>query len=74
MAAELDRELHDAALASALAHAARLGATGKDVTPVLLSEFARFSAGASVTANRELVVANAAVAGEVAVALRAARR
>ena len=72
--AELDQELHDAALASALAHAARLGVTGKDVTPVLLSEFARFSAGASVTANRELVVANAAVAGEVAVALRAARR
>ena len=72
--AELDRALHDAALASALAHAARLGAAGKDVTPVLLSEFARFSAGASVSANRALVVANATLAGEVAVALRAAVR
>jgi len=71
---ELDGDLHDAALASALAHAAATGATGKAVTPVLLAEFARFSAGASVATNRALVVANAALAGEVAVALAALAR
>lgn len=71
---ELDGDLHDAALASALAHAAATGATGQAVTPVLLTEFARFSAGASVATNRALVVANAALAGEVAVALAALRR
>lgn len=71
---ELDGELHDAALASALALAESTGATGKAVTPVLLGEFARFSAGASVATNRALVVANAALAGEVAVALAAQSR
>ena len=66
---ELDAELHEAALASAFAHAKVLGTRGKDVTPILLAEFARFSAGASVAANRDLVVANAGLAGEVAVRL-----
>ena len=66
---ELDADLHEAALASALAHAAALQTRGKDVTPILLAEFARFSAGASVAANRDLVVANAGLAGEVAVRL-----
>lgn len=70
---ELDGDLHDAALASALALVAATGVTGKGVTPVLLGEFARFSAGASVATNRALVVANAALAGEVAVALAASR-
>ena len=70
---ELDAELHDAALASALALADASGARGKDVTPVLLGEFARFSAGSSVATNRALVVANAALGGEVAVALAAKR-
>jgi pseudouridine-5'-phosphate glycosidase len=67
--AALDPALHEAALDAALARAEREGVTGKAVTPVLLEEFARFSAGASVAANRALVVANAALAGEVAVAL-----
>ena len=68
-ASELDADLHEAALAAAFAHAEEIGARGKDVTPVLLAEFARFSAGASVAANRDLVVANAGLAGEVAVRL-----
>jgi pseudouridylate synthase len=68
-ASELDEQLHEAALASAFAHAEAVGARGKDVTPILLAEFARFSAGASVAANRDLVVANAGLAGEVAVRL-----
>ncbi|MDE3008338.1 MAG: pseudouridine-5'-phosphate glycosidase [Acidobacteriota bacterium] len=63
---ELDPALHDAALASALAVVAARGVSGKEVTPVLLEEFARESAGVSVQANRALVVANARLAGEIA--------
>jgi pseudouridine-5'-phosphate glycosidase len=65
---ELDADLHAAALRSALDLAASRGVTGKAVTPVLLAEFARFTAGASVRVNRDLVVANADVAGAVAAA------
>ena len=68
---ELDADLHAAALNAAFAEAERVGASGKDVTPILLAEFARFSAGASVAANRDLVVANARLAGEVAAKLAA---
>ena len=71
---QLDAALHDEALASALAEVQRLDVRGKDVTPVLLAEFARFTAGASVLVNRDLVVANAALAGEVATAVAAARQ
>jgi pseudouridine-5'-phosphate glycosidase len=67
---QLDAQLHDASLASALDVARVRGVSGKEVTPVLLAEFARFSAGASVRVNRDLVVANARVAGEVAQAMR----
>jgi pseudouridine-5'-phosphate glycosidase len=66
---ELDRSVHDAALASALAKADAEGVSGKAVTPALLAEFARHSAGLSVQVNRDLVVANAGLAGEVAVSL-----
>jgi len=70
---ELPRALHEAALASALDVASRRGVTGKDVTPVLLEEFARFTSGASVQVNRDLVVSNAALAGRVAASLARAR-
>ena len=66
---QLDARTHDEALAAALAFAQASGATGKDVTPVVLGEFARHTRGASVGVNRDLVVANASVAGEIAVAL-----
>ena len=69
LASALDESLHAAALAAAFAEAERVGASGKEVTPVLLAEFARFSAGASVAANRDLVVANASLAGDVAARL-----
>lgn len=65
---ELDQRIHDDALESALARAHREGVRGKDVTPALLTEFARHSAGASVRVNRDLVVANARLAGLVATA------
>jgi pseudouridine-5'-phosphate glycosidase len=63
---QLDAQVHDNALESALALSNHLGVTGKDVTPVLLAEFARFSAGKSVQVNRDLVVANAALASKIA--------
>ena len=66
---ELDRTRHDEALASALSLTALQGVTGKDVTPALLAEFARHTDGVSVQVNRDLVVANAALAGEISVSL-----
>lgn len=66
---QLDGELHDRALASALAKAEEIGVTGKDVTPVLLAEFASFTSGASVQVNRDLVASNAALGGHVATSL-----
>ncbi len=63
---ELDRHLHDEALESALAMSQLEGVSGKDVTPALLAEFARHTAGVSVQVNRDLVVANAALAGRIA--------
>ncbi len=70
---QLSGELHDVALTSALAKAKSLGVSGKEVTPVMLAEFARVSAGESVRVNRELVVANAALAGRIATAIAQAR-
>lgn len=66
---QLDRELHDEALASALELARSLDVSGKEVTPVLLAEFARYTGGRSVRVNRDLVVANARLAGQVATAM-----
>ncbi len=66
---QLDPALHERALDAALAAARVRGVTGKALTPVLLAEFARLTGGASVEANRHLVVANARLAGEVAFAL-----
>jgi len=66
---ELSVELHDRALSSALERARALGVSGKEVTPVLLAEFARYTAGASVAVNRELVVANAILAGRISAAI-----
>jgi pseudouridine-5'-phosphate glycosidase len=66
---ELDRALHDEALENALSVARARGVTGKEVTPTLLSEFARHTQGLSVQVNRELVVNNAGLAGEIATSL-----
>ena len=66
---ELSVEMHDRALSSALERARTLGVSGKEVTPVLLAEFARYTVGASVEVNRELVVANAGLAGRISAAI-----
>ena len=64
---ELDRDVHDAVLASGLDAAAAAGVHGKDVTPFLLDWFHRETHGASLAANVALVLSNARLAGEVAV-------
>lgn len=71
VAAEMPRELHDELLAGGLARLAERGITGHDVTPALLEHFHTASGGVSLDTNEELVVANAALAAEVAVALAA---
>jgi len=52
----------------ALARAAEQGVAGQDVTPFVLSFLHERSGGATLRANRELVVENAALAAEVAAA------
>ncbi|BBY34738.1 pseudouridine-5-phosphate glycosidase [Mycolicibacter minnesotensis] len=66
--AELDRALHDRVLAEGLAAAEAAGVRGKDVTPYLLGHFHRATHGASVAANVALVLGNARLAAEIAVA------
>lgn len=68
---QLDPGLHDRLVAEGLALLARDGVQGKEVTPRLLEFFHGSSGGESLRANVELVLANAALAGEVAVELAA---
>jgi pseudouridine-5'-phosphate glycosidase len=55
----------------ALADAHEQGVTGQQVTPFVLSFLHRESGGRTLAANRELIAANARLAGEVAVAYAA---
>jgi pseudouridylate synthase len=64
----LDPELHERVLESGLAAAARAGVRGKDVTPFLLDHFHRETHGASLEANVRIVLRNAELAAQVAVA------
>ncbi len=65
----IDRELVEQVLASALVNAGRQGVTGKAITPFLLAAIREATAGKSLLANRSLLVSNARLAAEVAVAL-----
>lgn len=69
----LPQEMHDRVLAEGLELAARTGVRGKDVTPFLLAHFHQATAGASLTVNVDLVLANAALAARIAVASVAVR-
>lgn len=69
VARQLDPALHDRTLRDGLAAVERAGVTGKDVTPRLLEHFHRATGGESLRVNVELVAANAALAGAIAVAL-----
>ncbi|MEU4254292.1 pseudouridine-5'-phosphate glycosidase [Amycolatopsis sp. NPDC026612] len=68
-ASEMDRELHDRLLAEGLALVADRGVHGADVTPALLEHFHTASGGVSIDANEALVLNNAKLATQVAVAL-----
>jgi pseudouridine-5'-phosphate glycosidase len=70
----LDRETMETALADATAEARREHIAGKALTPFLLDRIRRATGGRSLRANRSLIVANARLAGEVAVALACSER
>jgi len=57
------------AIAAAVAAAEAAGITGRAVTPYLLDRVAAATGGASIAVNRALLVANARLAAEIAVAL-----
>jgi len=67
--AALDVATVDAAIEAALSEAEAKRVTGKQLTPHLLARLAEVTGGASIRANRALALHNAAVAGELAVAL-----
>lgn len=67
--AALDGAAIERAIAAALEQARRRGIRGKDVTPYLLGEVARSTGGRSLEANVALLLQNARVAAEVAVAI-----
>lgn len=66
---ELASDSYDRALAEALSEAGRAGVRGRDVTPFLLDRMRVLTGGESVAVNRELLLNNARVAAELAVAL-----
>jgi pseudouridine-5'-phosphate glycosidase len=68
--AELPAELLEAAIASALTEAEARGIEGSASTPFLLRWLARQTDGASLKANVALLENNAAVAAQIAVALK----
>jgi pseudouridylate synthase len=65
----LDRQQMEAALAQGLAEAQRQNIRGKALTPYLLEHLREATGGRSLAANRALIVANAGLAAEIAVAL-----
>ena len=65
-AAAIEKSVIDGWIETALAAADEAGIGGKEVTPFLLSQLARLSAGRSVEANLALVKNNARVASEIA--------
>ncbi len=65
---QVDPVLHDRVLTDGLDAATAAGVTGKDVTPFLLAHFHEASGGESLRANTEIILANAALAGRIAVA------
>ena len=69
---QLDPALHDRVLADGLAALRRDGITGKAVTPFLLTHFHSSTEGRSLAVNVRIVLRNAALAAEIAVADRPA--
>ena len=68
---QLDPDLHARVLADALAAAESEGIRGRDITPFLLARFHAETGGESLRANIRLVLRNAELAAQIAVALAA---
>jgi pseudouridine-5'-phosphate glycosidase len=67
---QMERALHDQLLFDGLAKAKKDGVVGKAVTPFLLDYFHSNSKGESLRVNIEIIKANAALAAQIAVALK----
>jgi pseudouridine-5'-phosphate glycosidase len=67
---QMDKALHDQILFDGLAKAKTAGIIGKAVTPFLLEYFHSNSKGESLSVNVEIIKANAALAAQIAVALK----
>ena len=67
---QMDKALHDQILFDGLAKAKSAGIIGKAVTPFLLEYFHSNSKGESLRVNVEIIKANAALAAQIAVALK----
>ncbi|MDW5323796.1 pseudouridine-5'-phosphate glycosidase [Plantactinospora sp. KLBMP9567] len=65
---QLDPALHDRTLADGLARLAADAVTGKAVTPFLLAHFHSATKGASLAVNIRIILRNAALAAQIAVA------
>jgi pseudouridine-5'-phosphate glycosidase len=65
---QLDPALHDRVLAAGLAGLARERVVGKSVTPYLLAHFHEATEGASLAVNIRIILRNAALAAQIAVA------
>jgi pseudouridine-5'-phosphate glycosidase len=66
---QLDPSLHDETLSTGLALMERDGITGKAVTPFLLAHFHSATQGRSLAVNVEIILRNATLAAQIAVAL-----
>lgn len=69
---QLDPDLHDRVLQDGLSLATQRGVKGKDVTPFLLDHFHRATYGASLVVNTQIILRNADLAAQIAVAFAAA--
>ena len=67
---QMNKALHDQILFDGLAKAKTAGIIGKAVTPFLLEYFHSNSKGESLRVNIEIIKANAALAAQIAVALK----
>ena len=67
--AQLDPDTHDRVLHEGLQAARQRGVTGKAVTPFLLDYFHRATGGVSLDVNTTIILRNAALAADIAVAL-----
>jgi pseudouridine-5'-phosphate glycosidase len=68
---QLDPALHDRVLADGLAGLSRERVVGKSVTPYLLAHFHHATDGASLAVNVRIILRNAALAAQIAVAYAA---